>query len=84
MVGNLFKIKSLKRELENKNFSYISCLKLIDDILKDETSVFYPRCFVNKSQEFPQLDYYYVGNLFLEIEGLMDNEFIEYIYIYYE
>jgi len=36
---NLFKIKSLKRELANKNFSYITCLKLIDEILNEEENI---------------------------------------------
>ena len=35
----LFKLKSLKRELENKKFSYITCLKLIDDVLKEEENI---------------------------------------------
>ena len=36
---NMFRIKELKRELEkikNKEFSYIKCLKLLEDIIKEE------------------------------------------------
>jgi len=36
---NMFRIKELKREIEkikNKDFSYLNCLKLLDDIIKEE------------------------------------------------
>jgi len=36
---NMFRIKELRREIEkikNKDFSYLNCLKLLDDIIKEE------------------------------------------------
>ena len=58
---------------------------LCEDYVQDIFTKFYPKNTITISQEFMHLDNYFVaGSLYLEIEGLGDNEKIENIAIYYK
>ena len=58
---NMFRIRELKRELlkiKNKDFSYLTCLKLLDDIIKEEeiTKIVIENILKNKTLEQSYMD----------------------------
>jgi hypothetical protein len=58
---------------------------LCEDYLRDKITKFYPKNIISITQEQTHIENYNIGGpMFLEIEGLGDNEQIEDIFIYYK